>query len=184
MHAQRFPFVVVFLVAALVAGVTVIPAQDPAGMGTSTLMGRIKGLDGKSAEGSTVVAYHLSTGETYRSSPTGPDGKYEIPSLVQGYYDLAIETPDGLYVVNQVVNMPPEGKTVANLQMLDPSAAGEAPRAFPGSEQEPSGVAQIAKGSNKKLIGIIAGVGGAAALAAAASGGDDGGGPSSPSQPN
>jgi hypothetical protein len=181
MHAQRFPFVVVFLIVGLVAGVTVIPAQDPAAMGASTLMGRVKGVEGKSVEGSTVVAYHLSTGQAYRSSRTGSDGRYEISNLTQGYYDLAIETPDGLYVVNQVVNMPPQGKTVANLQMLDAAVAGEAPRAFPGSEQEPSGIAQIAKGSNKKLIGILAGVGGAAALALLISDDDDD--EPSPSQP-
>jgi hypothetical protein len=182
MHEQRFRFVAALLVAVLFSGITLVPAQGTIGAETSSIIGRVTAGDGKDpVNGATVIAYHLSSAEIYKSTVTLSNGKYEITGLPHGYYDVAVESADGLYVSNQVLNVPPDGKAVANLQLVPEAMAGEGPREFPGSEQEPGGIAQLVK-KKKKGKAILIGVGGAAALAAAG-GGSSGGGSPSPSQP-
>jgi hypothetical protein len=185
MREKRFPLVATILVAALVLGPALALAQEPAEPGTSSIAGKLAGGDPKRpVAGATVLAYHLSTAQIYRSSVTLTDGRYEVVGLPHGYYDLAIETSDGFYVANQVVNVPPDGKAVANLELVPAEDAGQPPREFPGSDQTPSGIAQMLKKSKKKGIAILAGVGGAAAVAAAAGGSSGGGGYVSPITPN
>lgn len=165
--------------ALLIALVAPLSTRSAEGENSSTLVGKISSVTETGVTGATVVAYHLSTGEVVRSSPTGPKGRFEMTGLKHGYYDLAIETAQGLFVANQVVNLPPGGKAVANLRLVTASIAGEGPRDFPGSDQPASGIAQLVKKGNKKIIGwaVAGGVGAALAIG----GGGSGGGAASPS---
>jgi hypothetical protein len=155
-------------------------------VGTAVLNGKVLGLDGSTLDGATVVAYHLSTERVFRSSASGSGGEFRITDLPYGYYDIAVETPQGLYV-GQVVNVPPAGKVVATLR-LGPFTGADAAeqRAFRGSDTPAVGVARLderASGTafwrSPKGVAILAGAGGAVLLALAA--GDDP--PASTSEP-
>ena len=155
--------------------------------GTSKLSGKVLAADGKTAAtGVRVIAYHLSTEQVFMSSTTGRGGDYSIADLPYGYFDLAVETADGLYVGNQVINLPPAGKAGVIFTLSSFTSGDPTGRAFAGSEQDSVGMAQMReklKGRefwrSPKGIAILAGSGGAALLAPAgggsgSSGGDDG----------
>jgi hypothetical protein len=144
----------------------------------SELSGHILDQSGQPVAGASVLAYHLSTEEVFTSDPTSAKGEYEIGGLPYGYFDLAIKTPDGLYVTTQVINVSPSSKLVLSLT-LTPYAAGDGSegRSFPGTDEEPVGLAQLKekpKGTaflkSGKGIGLIAG-GSAVVLLLVASGG-------------
>ena len=136
----------------------------------------------KPVEGAVVIAYQLSTEEVHRSTPTDGKGRYEIPELPLGYYDLAVETPSGLFVGNQVVNIPPSDKTEVDFAVaaFSGTTAAAGAREFPGSEQAAQGVATVGEGQTAKEfwkspkgIAILVGGGGVILLAIAVSGGSD-----------
>jgi hypothetical protein len=167
-------------------------AQEASPTGNSRLFGKIIGTDGKPLPGARVLAYHLSSEDVFTSEPTDSGGQYEIDQLPYGYYDLAVETADGLYVANQVVNVAPSGKASISLELktlVQASAAGEAQaRLFPGAEQDPSGVAAVSEKltgrefwKSAKGVAIIAGGGAALLLLIASSDSDTTS--SSPSNP-
>ena len=162
------------------------PPQPPP---TSTISGVVS-LAGSEAPlvGATVVAYHLATAQLFRSQPTGADGKFTVPNVTFGYYDLAVETADGVFVGDQVVNAPPNGNAVARLKLTPNGAQGNTTREFPGVEGESAGLAQVLKDKKRKGTAWIytAGAAGGAALLLAGSsdsGGGDGDSSSSQSQP-
>ena len=62
-----------------------------------------------------VYAFHLDTSTVYASEPTTPKGRYRIDGVPLGWFDTYIETPDGLFMANQVVNMPPKGEISVDL---------------------------------------------------------------------
>ena len=144
--------------------------------GTSKIKGKILHTEGKvRIRGSQVLAFHLSSAQLFVSEPTDRGG-FEIRGLPYGYYDLAVEAPDGLYVATQVINVTPSGTTtlVLTLAPYQPATAGLA-RKFPARDVEPSGLAEI----RRKLRGreylrspggvaILSGIGGVALLALAA----------------
>ncbi len=162
-------------------------AAAPAPMtGTSGLSGKIVGADGQPVPGATVLAYHLSTEEVYRSNPTDDKGAFSFDKLPYGYFDVAVLGPSGLFVADAVVNVPPSGKATVSLALV--SGAPEATlRTFPGTDQQPVGIATMARSSDKSFWSSAGGIavlvgGGAVALAALASGGG-GDSTSSPSTP-
>lgn len=171
---MRNRFVAIFLALVLVTGATPALASED---GTSALAGKLIGPDGEPLAGAVLVAYHLSSEAVFRSEPTGRGGDYRIDGVPYGYFDLAIETADGLYVADQVVNVPPSGKATLTLEV---TATGVEARAFPGSDSPPSGIATVSKKlsgrdfwRSPKGVAIIAGGAGAALLLLAAGGGSD-----------
>ncbi len=144
--------------------------------GTSKIKGKILHAEGKDRiRGARVLAFHLSSAQLFVSEPTDRGG-FEIRGLPYGYYDLAVEAPDGLYVATQVINVTPSGTTtlVLTLAPYQPATAGLA-RKFPARDAESSGLAEI----RRKLRGreylrspggvaILSGIGGVALLALAA----------------
>ncbi len=113
--------------------------------GTSTILGKIFGPDGKTPQaGVRVLAYHLSSERIFSSEPSNAKGKCEIGELPFGYFDLAVETPEGLFVGNRVINLAPAGKATV-IFTLRPyqAAATEGERQYPGSDQPPSGLADV-----------------------------------------
>ena len=156
-----------------IAGAQESPDNTP---GYSRISGQVKRSEGnRPVVGAIIVAYHLSTGEIFRSEPTGGKGKFEIPNLRQGYYDLAVEAADGLFVGSAVVNLSPDGKTTILLSLTERDAPGsESPREFPGVDQPAAGSARIReKLTGKEFwkspggVAILSSLGGAALLALA-----------------
>ncbi len=151
-------------------------ADDAAPAGTSRIEGKITlGAKKSPVADATILVYHLATAKIFRSAPTGENGRFEVTGLVHGYYDVAVETPDGLFVGNQVVNAPPDGRAISNFNLVPAGPGQSKPRDFPGAEQPPTGLATYShKSFWKKPKGIALWVGGAvAAVAVAASLGSD-----------
>lgn len=188
-HFRRTAFVPAFL-AALIAFAQVAPVLAAADAAGSLVSGRILSEAGQPVVGARVLAYHLSSEEVFEAGATDAKGAYEIGNLPYGYFDVAVETPQGLYVTDQVVNVPPAGKVVLTLNLYPYSEAStEEGRSFPGTDSVPVGVARVQekpKGGDfwksPKGIATIAGSA-AAVLLLVGSGGDDGGGSASPSAP-
>jgi len=164
------------------------PAPTPPPGATSQLSGRVTGHDGAPAAGATVLAYHLSSEQLFRSSATDAKGGFTFEAVPYGYFDLAVLSSDGLYVADAVVNVPPAGRATVALDLV-PGATEATLRTFPGTDQQAVGVAGVnRKGEGKGFWGRPAGIailvgGGAVALAALAGGGDSSEPTSSPSTP-
>jgi hypothetical protein len=134
------------------------------------------------------LAYNLSTEAVHRSEPSDKRGKFLIGDLAHGYYDIAIETADGLFVVNRVVSVQPGAKAVVELILVPyAKAPAELPRAFPGSQDPSTGVAQVERKptgkefwKSPKGIAIVGGTGAAVLLLIALSGDDSSEPPASP----
>ncbi len=162
---------VTVVLAAMVVGTApvAVPADD--GPKGSLLTGKVFAADGKTpVAGATVHAYHLSTEETTQSDPTAANGEYNIPELEYGYYDLAVETPDGLYVASHVVNVPPGGKVIVLFTLLA-YGPDDPLRQFPGTEDSASGLAKVLEKKTRKEffrspkgVALAAGTGGAVLL--------------------
>jgi hypothetical protein len=158
-------------------------------VGQAQLQGRISALDGSSVAGATIIAYHLSSEQVFRSEVIGSSGDFSIVDLPYGYYDIAVQTTNGLFVADQVINLPPSGKASLNLSLSRGGTNESAPRGFPGADEAPVGVARVAKKQKGAFwkspggIATIAGVGVVLLAAIALSGGDDDEQPSSPSEP-
>lgn len=171
----------VALVAALALASPVAGSQDSAAAETreSRITGKVVRPDGTPVRGATIMAYHLASEQIFSSSPAGADGEFEISGLPFGYFDLAIDTEEGLFVGNQVVNVPPSGKlTLAFTIQPYTTGVDQAGREFPGIGRPSSGVANVKQRATGREfwrgprgIAIIAGAGGGLLLLAA--GGDD-----------
>ncbi|HKQ62048.1 MAG TPA: carboxypeptidase-like regulatory domain-containing protein [Candidatus Polarisedimenticolaceae bacterium] len=152
--------------------------KAPAG---STIRGKVLSADGTAVVGARLHAYHLSTEKNYDSPATDAKGEYTLGGLPYGYFDVAVETRDGLFIGKQVVNVAPASDSVLTIT-LTPFPAGdtEARREFPGTERPATGIAEIRQKltghefwKSPKGVGILAGAGGAALLAIAAGAGGD-----------
>jgi len=128
-----------------------------------------------------ILAYNLATEELF-TTVTGPNATFTLNSLPNGYYDFAAQSEDGFYVGDQVANVSPLGETVFTLQLRDYSDETETERwYFPGSEEKPTGVAQMLDGyddgpsfcARHPSAKYIIGGGGALVLAAIGGGGPD-----------
>lgn len=143
-------------------------------------------MDGSSVAGATIIAYHLSSERVYESTPVDGSGNFSIDNLPYGYYDVAVQSANGLFVADQVVNLPPSGKASLNMTLSRGGTDESAPRGFPGADEAPIGVAMIEtkdKGAFWKSpggIAIIAGAGAVLLAAIALSGGSDDEQPASP----
>jgi hypothetical protein len=178
-NSLRFVFVWIFLLSIL--------QQAPRAQhtltdqpGTSRLAGKVLDSTGKKVGNARVLAYHISSERLFTSEPTR-GGEFRLSKLPYGYFDLAIETPDGLFVADRVVNLAPAGAAVVIFTIVayQPADEGSA-RKHPGSALDPIGRARL----RKKLKGrefwrsptgvaILAGIGGAGLLALAVGSGDD-----------
>jgi len=177
---------VVALVVVLVVPVSLLVAEDAADLGMgSTLIGKITTETKDLVAGATVIAYRLSTGNFVRSDPTRDTGRFEMAGLDPGYYDLWIETTEGLFVVTRVVNLTPNGKIAVNLRLLTTVPSGQGPWDFPGSDMSASGIAQLIEKSKKKIVGwAVAGSVGGALLLGGGSSSNPSVNKASPSNPN
>ena len=147
---------------------------------TGKITGRIQDGSGKPVSGAVVVAYHVSSEERFASAPTRGNGEFKLEKLPFGYFDIGVETAEGVFVADRAVNLPPAGKRAITMT-VEPFQPGTEilSRTHPGSEKDPGGIAVLrtrAKGRDfwrsPKGIAIL-GAGAGAALLAIASGSDD-----------
>jgi hypothetical protein len=164
----------------------VAPARA-ASSGSGRLAGTLEGESAGPMAGARVLLYHLATESVFSSSPTGEGGHYELTNLPEGYYDLAVETPAGLYVADRVVHLDSPGEAALGLTAR-PYAEGTARREFPGADAKPVGIAAVQESDSTGFwgkpggISVIAGAGLAGLLVLSNSSGDDDD-PASPSAP-
>ena len=191
MNSTRYRYVIsALLTAVLLFPMGLLPevqaqeTENPAG--EAQLQGRISTMDGSSLAGATIIAYHLSSEQIFKSAAVDGAGNFSIEGLPYGYFDVAVQSPAGLYVADQVVNLPPSGKASLNMTLSPGGTDQSAPRGFPGADEAPVGVAMIdqkKKGAFWKSAGgiaIIAGAGAVLLAAIALSGGSDDEQPASP----
>lgn len=172
---------------------------DPALEGTGRIHGKILASDGKTpVTGAVVHACYLDDERAFSSQPSGGSGEFEMEALPHGYVDLAVETPAGIFVANQVLNVTPGGKLGVQFMLTKYEErpadwwSGRERREVPCTGQSPTGVAELHQKVRGKEyfktpagIAILAGASGAALLAIAAGGGggESAASPASPSQP-
>lgn len=133
-------------------------AAFAAGMaGTVVISGTVRSAaDGKPAPGAQVYAVHLDTKQVFKSGPSDADGKYSIPGLPFGYYDIAVLDASGLYLANRVINAPAGEKQEISLSLGPPQPedtewwSAEPDRRIPGLDRVPDGVARIIEGKPPK----------------------------------
>ena len=144
--------------------------------GTSKIQGKILHTEGKDRiRDARVLAFHLSSAQLFVSEPIRRGG-FEIRGLPYGYYDLAVETLDGMFVATQVINVAPSATAALVLTLAAyQTATARLARKFPTRDVESSGLAEV----RRKLRGreywrspggvaILSGIGGVALLALAA----------------
>ena len=148
--------------------------------GTSRIAAKVQDAEGRPVQGARVLAFHLSSARLFKSEAAPKNGECAIAELPYGYFDLAVETPQGLFIADRVINVGPEGTAAVILTIapFDPSTQAQA-RRHPGSDLDPTGLAALrskAKGRDfwrsPKGVAIVSGLS-AAALLAIASGSSD-----------
>jgi hypothetical protein len=168
------------------------PAAEPTG---AEIRGRVFRSDGKAAiEGAVVSIYTLDTGKVYSAEPTPGSGEFVLTGLPYGYADLYVETADGMFAGNQVLNLAPGGKVAVSLNLSTfadkPPAwwSGREPKELPGSGKKPIGIAELqAKARGREFwkspagIATLSAIGAAVLIAVAVGGGSES--DASPSSP-
>jgi len=155
-------------------------AEEPAPpAGKAVIVGRVLSVDDKPVRGAKVLVYHLSSAQTF-SAESGDGGRFEIPGLPYGYFDVAVQGPDGLFVADRVLNVPPAGKASLTVTLVPGGTGTGEPRGFVGLDETAVGIAEVGTSKttgqflrSKTGIAILAGVGAVALLALALSGSDD-----------
>ena len=163
----RFSFVFALALACVVQGAWAQYTGPEEFPHESVITGKVFGTDGKPLEGVRVLAYHLSSELIYVSEPTNSKGEYGIGNLEFGYYDMAVETSDGLWPGQSMVNIPPASKSVIIVTLApNPPRSSEPPRPFPGHETPSRGLLEIVEKprgrdflTSKRGVAILAGVG-------------------------
>jgi hypothetical protein len=149
------------------------------------IQGKVFRADGKTAvSGAVVTAYLLDAGRTISSPPSRGNGEFELTGLPFGYADLYVETAEGVFAGNQVVNLAPGGKLAVSFQLStygERSPAwwsGREPKELPGSGKKPIGIAELrTKVRGREFwrspggIATLGAIGGGALLAIAAGSG-------------
>lgn len=155
--------------------------------GTGVIKGKVFMTNEKTpVEGAVVHAYHLGSQQVFSSGPTDAKGRYEMGNLPFGYADLFVETPEGVFVANQVVSVPPAAKF--NLTFVLSTSedktkewwTGREPKQIAVLDKPATGIAEIQEDLGTKSfwtspggIAIMAGGGALALLAISASGSSD-----------
>lgn len=133
----------------------------------------VGGPKGGAMAGAIVRVKFLESGEEWRSGPADRKGRYSIARLPYGYAELTVETPDGSYAGDHVIELSPRGDIGLDLS-LRPMAA--LPAGFWNAESAAGAHGLASEKQNLRGrdfwtspagIAVIAGVGAAALLAIA-----------------
>ncbi|MGH9870472.1 MAG: carboxypeptidase-like regulatory domain-containing protein [Candidatus Polarisedimenticolia bacterium] len=106
-----------------------ISAAVAPGAQASEIVGNVLGPDALTAvSGASVKAAHTTTQKVYASQSTGADGVYKLSDLPPGSYDLAVQTSDGLFPADAVVEVMPGRRTMVSLAIrTDARQEGDKP---------------------------------------------------------
>lgn len=151
-------FAALLMVSFLIFGPLASTATSAAGMaGSVVISGTVRNAsNGEPVAGAQVYAVHLDTKQVFKSGPSDKDGKYTIPGLPFGYYDLAVLDTAGLFLANRVINAPAGEKQEVSLSLGPPQPedtewwSAEPDRRIPGLDRVPDGVARIIEGKPPK----------------------------------
>lgn len=85
---------------------------------SAEIRGNVLSADGlRGVAGVSVKAAHLETRQIFTSGSTLQDGTYTLAALPPGTYDLAVETPQGLYVADILVKAEPGRSSMVSLAL-------------------------------------------------------------------
>jgi hypothetical protein len=128
----RAPRVAAFAVAAACsAGLLLVPDAQPPALAAPkgvSLEGRVLAADRKTAvPGAAVLLVHLQSRTVSRVNPTEKSGTFRAEGLASGYHQVAVETPEGLWVVPTPLLLEPGRSRHQDVRLLPPPepAAGE-----------------------------------------------------------
>jgi hypothetical protein len=180
------------MVAAVLLVVTPAFADTATPPAFAEIGGTVVGADGLTTiSGATVKAANVESQKVYTSAVTTRNGSYVLSGLPDGWYDVAVETPNGLFISGTLVRASSGQRTMASIALgaksqgetptppaADPNAPPpEQPPADPNAAQQPPPEQQQKKkgASFWKSPGgaAILIVGGSLLLAAAASSATD-----------
>lgn len=137
--------------------------------------GTVVGADGLTAiSGATVKAANVESQKVYTSAVTKRNGSYVLSNLPDGWYDVAVETPEGFFVSGSLLRASSGKRTMASIAVgvkaqgegttppaPDPNAPPpQQPPADPNTPQQPPPEQQ----QKKKGGGFFKSPGGAAIL--------------------
>lgn len=151
-RSLRFTVVAVLTLVSMTAGPLVPSALAAGGGANVSLSGVVASGDrGAPIAGARVYAVHLDTKQVFTSAPSAANGEYQLTGLPYGYFDIAVETTDGLYLANRVINAPAGEKVEISLMLGPPRSedqwwSAEPNRRIPGLDRVPDGVARIVEG--------------------------------------
>ncbi len=92
--------------------------SPPADEGENTFIGKVFGLDQtKPLVEAVVMGYHFETGKIFSSAPTKDTGSFTLNGLPDGFFELAIDTGDALYVVTEVMEIRGQVRRPLNLAL-------------------------------------------------------------------
>ena len=100
------------------------------------IRGNVLAADGLTAvAGVSVKAANMETRQVYTSQPTGENGIYSLKNLPAGSYDLAVETPRGLYPADTLVDANAGKRLTISLALKPADRSKEDPPPTPKPEE-------------------------------------------------
>ncbi|HJQ97823.1 MAG TPA: carboxypeptidase-like regulatory domain-containing protein [Candidatus Polarisedimenticolaceae bacterium] len=85
----------------------------------SRLDGQVRMADGKSpAKGVVIEVRPLGGGGPFRSQPTDGRGRFSLRGLPYGWSEVLIAAPQGGFIGDQAINLPPGSKVEVKLTLL------------------------------------------------------------------
>lgn len=80
-------------------------AQEPAAGSAGTMTGRVFSQEGLPIRDARVLVLSLASGEERASDPADGAGAYHLDGLAAGRYEVAVETPKGVYLVGRSMEL-------------------------------------------------------------------------------
>ena len=91
-------------------------ASDPGG---SRLEGVVNGANGKPLKGAVISVRSLDGATAGSSQPSDRKGRFKVTGLHYGWADLVVTTPQGEFLGDQAINLPPGTKVIVQFDLLE-----------------------------------------------------------------
>jgi len=109
---------VLALAMSMVAWGPVPSAQE---VSTGSMSGRVFSQDGMPIPSAKIRVLRIDTGEELASAPADKSGAYSLDGLPEGRYEVAVETPKGVYLVDRSLELSGTGKQSYTFRLKDMS---------------------------------------------------------------